>query len=205
MPENFESLEEKIRKAEGDWVQDAARKAEDGDWVQDAFLRVLAADLLENGEPLPAPLRDYIVASLVGRQARPIEAEFRELCLLMVRALSSYLQPEISREEVEDSAVKAIERIRQAPKKFARGRRLPESLQELESVVVWVLFMLKQWEITSTNVNDARKLLSWQHAVEAVSEALDPDREADGKCRSGYSPRSIANTLEYFMSKAPAR
>src|SRR5436309_9771705 len=107
MPESFESLEEKIRKAKGDWVQDAARKAEDGDWVQDAFLRVLAAGLLEEGEPLPVPLRNYIVASLVGSQARPIAAEFRELGLLTVRALSSYLQPEISRKEVEDSAVKA--------------------------------------------------------------------------------------------------
>ncbi|MFL6263416.1 MAG: hypothetical protein ACJ76Y_27290 [Thermoanaerobaculia bacterium] len=203
MPESFESLEEKIRKAKGDWVQDAARKAEDGDWVQDSFLRVLAADLLEEGEPLPVPLRNYIVASLVGSQARPIAAEFRELCLLMVRALSSYLQPEISREEVEDSAVKTIERIRQAPEKFTHGRRLPESLRELESVVVWILFMVNQWEITSTNVNDARKLLSWQDAVEAVSEALDPDREAAGeKRRSGYSPRSIANTLEYFMGLA---
>src|SRR5947199_14337 len=97
-------------------------------------------------------------------------------------------------------------RCRPKGRRWRLGTRcLPESLQELESVVVWVLFMLKQWEITSTNVNDARKLLSWQHAVEAVSEALDPDREADGKCRSGYSPRSIANTLEYFMSKAPAR
>lgn len=179
-------------------------QARRGDWVQDAFLRVLAADSLEKGEPLPPPLRHYIVTSLLGSHAESVATEYRELCLLVVRVLVSYLQPYVSRDEVEDTAVKAVERIRQVPDKFTHGRRLPESLQGLESCIVWVLFMVKQWEITSVNVDDARKLRSWQDAVEAVSERLDPDRESvdgkQGRLRSGYAPRNIANILRYFWS-----
>lgn len=170
-------------------------QAGQGDLVQDAFLRVLAADLLEKGEPLPPPLRNYIATSLRGNHAEAIATEFRELCLSMLRVLVSYLQPNTPREEVADSAVKALERIRQFTEEFSLGRRrrLPESLRELECVIVWVLFMVKQWEITSVNVADARKLRSWQEAVEAVSEQLG--------LRSGYAPRSIANVLKYFMMK----
>ena len=185
-------------------LEQTARKAGQGDWVKDAFLRVLAADLLENGEPLPPPLRNYIVTSLRGNQAESVMTEYRDLIELVVDILFSYLDPDISREEVEESAVKAVERIRQFPDKFAHGRRLPESLRNFEKCVVWVLFMVKQWEITSVNINDARKLRSWQDAVEAVSERLDPDREsADGKqrrLRSGYSPRNIANILRPFFA-----
>lgn len=187
-------------------LEEMVREAGQGDWVKDALLRVRAADLLENGEPLPPPLRDYIVTSLLGSHAESIATEFRELGILMVNILVSSLKPHISREEVEESAVKALERIRQLPDKFAHGRRLPESLRGLESCLVGVLFIVKQWEITSLDVDDARKLRSWQEAVEAVSERLDPDREsADGKqrrLRSGYSPRNIANILRPFFAGA---
>jgi hypothetical protein len=204
-------------------LERTVEQARRGDWIKDALLRVVAADLLEKGELLPPPVRNYIVTSLLGGNAKLIEAEFRELSIELVELLVSYLQPEISREEVENSAAKAVERIRQIPEKFSRGRRLPESLREFESFMVWVLFMVKQWEITSVNTGDAKgvrscedavdgkKVRSWLDAVDAVSEQLDPDREsADGKdgkqkLRSGYSPRSIANILKYFMSKATAQ
>jgi hypothetical protein len=206
MPE-LEGLERSVEQAQG------------GDWLKDALLRVKAADLLEKGEPLPPPVRNYIVTSLLGGNAKLIEAEFRELGILAVNVLASYLQPKTSREEVENSAIKALERIRQFPEKFSRGRRrrLPESLRELESLIVWVLFMVKQWEIISVNTGDAKgvrscedaidgkKVHTWEEAVAAVSEQLDPSRisadRKDGKqrlLRSGYSPRNIANILRPF-------
>jgi hypothetical protein len=194
---------EALQMPEPEALERMIEQAGRGDWVQDAFLRVLAADSLEKGEPLPPLLRNYIATLLKGSHCKAVVAEFREVCLLMVDSLTSYLRPDIAREEVEDLAVKAVERIRQTPEMFGRCSRLPESLRGLESVVIWVLFMVKQWEIVSTNIEDARKLRSWQEAVEAVSERLDSDREAvcgkQRKPRSGYAPRSIANILKYFM------
>jgi hypothetical protein len=68
-----------------------------GDWVQDALLWSTAAGFIDEGEPLPPPLRRYIVASIrEERSAEAIAAEARALGPLVVNAVAAcvrYLVP----------------------------------------------------------------------------------------------------------------
>jgi hypothetical protein len=177
-----------------------SEQASRGDWVQDALLRVLAADLIEKGEPLPPPLRNYVVTFLREKDSvNAVAVEAHELGVLLINSVTSWVaygtdRADISKETVVEDAVNTLRRIREAPSKLGCGQRLPESLRDWEALIISMLFVLGYWG------SDGNQRCSWEEAIAEVSELLDPDREADGKqeprSQSGYSPRNIAIMLE---------
>src|SRR6476660_4398734 len=148
-----------------------SEQASRGDWVQDALLRSAAADLIEKGEPLPPPLRNYIVTLLREEEsANSVATEAHELGVLLINSVTSWVaycvadRADISKETVLEGAVNTLRRIREAPSKLGCGQRLPESLQDWEALIVWMLFALGYWG------GDSNKPCSWEKAIAEVSE-----------------------------------
>jgi hypothetical protein len=188
MPEpNTEVLEQMIERARR------------GDWAQEARLKVMAADLIDKGEPLPVPLRSYITAAFreaFGPTAAEFDALFRRVqklvhyCICFLSGGDGF-----SRDGLASDIAELLAFIRALPGKLGRSHP-PGELRDYESTLIEFLVLLEQREVGFEH----RPRNSWQNSINAVSARLDPDRDACGRgkkpARSGYSPRSIASHLK---------